>query len=1060
MALIDMKSDLAKGVGSKQTPQSFSDGHSATTVTGAKTFPIPPRVQIESKVFTALNRQGEELKFQFNTTFVTPSLFKTTVPKLQDYYDRAFKGSDPLGARNNSRLGFDEPFVLKGIGDRWGPGGLGKLDLGLVRAGAVTQAARTVADVQRLGKFLLTPRGVSFVIKQNILQKMNANGLGVDGVPQGGSLVKKIGDVLGGKQPLPGPQQQRFSFGQDKFKNVIKGLEPGTSVDELKGSDIRTWRPTSIIDSLAIGAHSVRHLQPAGSPSVQLVKNIGNFVVDAGDGIVKFMDGIDVAFPQVGLNPNFQAGNILTGVGAAIKGAANGIADIFPNIGGVDKINAPTIKLRNPDLPKLQLGRMFSLTSMFPFLIDIPTPQTPNLSGIQNILGGLADTAANLLKGIGGGIASALGGISLPSISLPSIPNFPSLPDVSLPSFGNPFTGLSNAVKGINIGFPKFGGKGGLNLGAVARGISSAFPSIRLNADISKGSLSFDMAAFDEGKASFQAGLKNLLTQPKALEKLPAQNFYKENVKIPGWINGGNSYGIAISKPGSGLRTEGLREEDTEAGNTRGSSVVGAEFTDKPRRFYTIAQPSVAQDTKGSLRNLYDNVGNYEKVVKIKTIEIKTANNDLGDFRGEGASSIVITQDTGFGGLKQGSLGINLGTSGIDPQGGYPFAIATGFAAGAKWGVNDNETDTLLNTKKGILGKPREINFPAAALNESKDRLGNRIQRYETLSYGHLNEDNRYGDTGQKADVVRGLGSQGGAGRLIPDPEIGVVRMSDDGKYSSHLQDKINLHPYGGSTISEDINDTNIDFVPFKFRDMVNGKWIIFRAILESVSDSSSPEYGEESYIGRPDKVYVYKGSTRNVSVTFKVMPKSVQELITIWEKLNYLRGLTYPKIKSNRMIAPFASITVGDMFDKLPVLLNSLNYTIDTASTWELKPGLRLPKLIQISAEMRVIEPKLPQTTGKFYDLNWLRDDYEYGTFKNDPAGASQRLPDRKESYQDLFNELGMGDLTKEDVVKLVAGENAIAAAKAEVDAAKSNIDTMNKDIPTSLADVAEFRS
>ena len=34
MALKDMKSDLAIGVGSKQRPQSFQDGHSATTVTG------------------------------------------------------------------------------------------------------------------------------------------------------------------------------------------------------------------------------------------------------------------------------------------------------------------------------------------------------------------------------------------------------------------------------------------------------------------------------------------------------------------------------------------------------------------------------------------------------------------------------------------------------------------------------------------------------------------------------------------------------------------------------------------------------------------------------------------------------------------------------------------------------------------------------------------------------------------------------------------------------------------------------------------------------------------
>ena len=125
MALVDMKSDLAKGVGSKQTPQSFQDGHSATTVTGAKTFPTPPRVQIENKVFTALSRQNEELKFQFDTTFVTPTLQATTVPKLQDYYDRAFVDSDPLGARNNNRLGFDEPFILKAIGDRWGPGNLG-----------------------------------------------------------------------------------------------------------------------------------------------------------------------------------------------------------------------------------------------------------------------------------------------------------------------------------------------------------------------------------------------------------------------------------------------------------------------------------------------------------------------------------------------------------------------------------------------------------------------------------------------------------------------------------------------------------------------------------------------------------------------------------------------------------------------------------------------------------------------------------------------------------------------------------------------------------------------
>tara|TARA_A100001515_G_scaffold38585_1_gene30359 strand:- start:3872 stop:6991 length:3120 start_codon:yes stop_codon:yes gene_type:complete len=1031
MALIDMKSDLAKGVGSKQTPQSFQDGHSATTVTGNKTFEIPPRIQIENKVFTAFSRQSEELTFQFNQNFNPKTIVEEQVPTLDKYYERAFNNADRLGARFEQRLGFDEPFILKGVGDRWGPGGLGKVDLGLVRAGAVTQAARTVADVQRIGKFLLTPRGVSFVLKQNVLQKMNANGLGVDGVPQGGSLVKKIGDVLGGKQPLPGPQQQRFSTGPDIFRDSPSGRGLGqgiTTADEMKGSDIRTWRPTSIIDSLAIGAHSVRHLQPAGSPSVQLVKNVGNFVVNAGDGVVKFMDGIDVAFPQVSLNPNFQAGNILKGVGAAIKGAANGISDIFPNIGGFDKIQAPTIKLRRTDLEKPILGKSFSLTSMFPFLIDIPTPQTPNLSGIQNILGGLADTTANLLKGIGGGVASALGGIKLPSISLPPLPNFPSLPDVNIPSFSNPFSAISNSVKGIDIGFPKFSGKGGLNLGAIARTVSSAFPSVRLNADISKGSLSFDMAAFDEGKAAFQAGLKNLLTQPDALNAVGDKSFGRGGLNLPAYYNNGERYGVFVSDFGANLayKQDGLDSVST------------------PDSYFTTAKESKDQNTRGSLRNIYDGGNTY-------SITLAQKQHDVAGVAG-----------SEFG------LGINLGDD--FETNGIPFAIASGFASGERYGLNMGETDGFLYAKKKFSEKPITPKFPDNAVNASKDRLGNRIQRYEMLNYGQLGEDNRYEDTVQKADIVRGLGSQGAPGRTIADDEMGVVRMSSDGKYSSGLQDKVNLHPYGGSTVTDVINDTNIDFIPFKFRDMINGKWIIFRAILESVSDTSSPDYAEESYIGRPDKVYVYRGSTRNFNVTFKVMPKSVQEIITLWEKLNYLRGLTYPSIKQNRMVAPFASVTIGDMVNKLPVLLQSLNYSIDTQSTWEIKPGLRLPKLIQISADMRVIEPKLPQTTGKFYGLNWLRDDYDFGTFINDPSDVASLSPNRvgydrgqdlgtnkatsythnsKHDFPHLFEELGITGVDEDLYAKLKKGEEAIKAAKAEIDALKSLPDAPNVDIP-----------
>jgi hypothetical protein len=304
-----------------------------------------------------------------------------------------------------------------------------------------------------------------------------------------------------------------------------------------------------------------------------------------GGGVLKFIDGVDVAFPHVSLNPSFRAGGILTG----LSKVGTGIIDIFPNIYDAAKVGVQALGegiggiVRGVKIPINSLGRMFSLSSMFPFLIDIPTPRTPNLSGIANILGGLADTTANLLKGIGGGIASALGGIKLPSISLPPLPNFPSLPDLGLSGLPNPFSLIDNAFKGINIDFPKFSGRGGLNLGAIARGVSSLFPLVRLNADITKGSLSFDMAAFDMGKAKFQSGLENLIKLPNALDLVGDKSFGEDSMKRPDWLNGGKRYGIAISQPIAA--GPDVREIDSREGGTRRSKQ--APFTDQPKRFYT-----------------------------------------------------------------------------------------------------------------------------------------------------------------------------------------------------------------------------------------------------------------------------------------------------------------------------------------------------------------------------------------------------------------------------------------------------------------------------------------
>ena len=179
------------------------------------------------------------------------------------------------------------------------------------------------------------------------------------------------------------------------------------------------------------------------------------------------------------------------------------------------------------------------------------------------------------------------------------------------------------------------------------------------------------------------------------------------------------------------------------------------------------------------------------------------------------------------------------------------------------------------------------------------------------------------------------------------------------------------MHPYG----DEDNND---DFIKFKFFDLVNKKYIIFRASLSGISETISPEWSSERYIGRPDSVHVYQGVERSMSFEFMVVPTSKQELPVLWEKLNYLVGLTYPTWKKigvgNRMEGPFMNLTIGDMYVNTPGFLSSLSITVDDNSPWELDEGFQLPHAISVSCEFTHIGKYPLASQGKHYDLGWLR--------------------------------------------------------------------------------------
>jgi hypothetical protein len=245
---------------------------------------------------------------------------------------------------------------------------------------------------------------------------------------------------------------------------------------------------------------------------------------------------------------------------------------------------------------------------------------------------------------------------------------------------------------------------------------------------------------------------------------------------------------------------------------------------------------------------------------------------------------------------------------------------------------------------------------------------------HQFKEYAQLLEKARNTNRITGSPIVKKIGEQGinlGAGR-------GAVRLTS--------RDEINMHPFKTGNIRDEddnykpleskLTSTVKDFIKFRFYDITNDKFLIFRAILEGITDTVTPSYSEENYIGRPDKVFVYQNVDRTISFTFSIYPKSKEEMKPLIIKLNHLVGLCYPTFsQTERMQAPFMALTMGDMFVDTPGILTGLTVTVEEASTWEIEDGLQFPHFIKAACEFRHIGSHIPDARGKHYDLSSIKD-------------------------------------------------------------------------------------
>ena len=164
--------------------------------------------------------------------------------------------------------------------------------------------------------------------------------------------------------------------------------------------------------------------------------------------------------------------------------------------------------------------------------------------------------------------------------------------------------------------------------------------------------------------------------------------------------------------------------------------------------------------------------------------------------------------------------------------------------------------------------------------------------------------------------------------------------------------------------------------MPFYFKNMINGEYIIFRGYLDGLTENVVPAWEEEGYVGRSEPVYVYSRTTRDLSFNLNIVAQSPNEMEMIAIKLNKLTGLCYPSYKNDtnlkyligtttldktRMTPPLIKLRIGEWMgnstnDGQLGFLRTINYTVPETSTWETKQGKRIPKQYTAAITFQII--------------------------------------------------------------------------------------------------------
>ena len=139
------------------------------------------------------------------------------------------------------------------------------------------------------------------------------------------------------------------------------------------------------------------------------------------------------------------------------------------------------------------------------------------------------------------------------------------------------------------------------------------------------------------------------------------------------------------------------------------------------------------------------------------------------------------------------------------------------------------------------------------------------------------------------------------------------------------------------------------DLIAFYFYDLVNDKYVPFRATIKGLQETDTANWEELTFIGRADRTYSYSGYNRSLTFNFTVHINSIIELSPTWQRINYLMSLVKPSSYTKRnsqtdttgnvaryMVPPMVLLNIGDMYKNQPIVIGSAGISIPEWAIWE----------------------------------------------------------------------------------------------------------------------------